>query len=166
MASIRGPRRIVLAAMVSSKPVPAGPAVEDTGHDQNGASSRGRYRIRLAAGIWAAAIAILSSPYIDSHRQINWLDDAWPAGLLMAARAGVHWGPDFVFTYGPYGVLALDQLYFLREALVALVAALVIHCFFIGLLAARMAALKVPLVVWLVATGVLLLRGPMLSVGY
>jgi hypothetical protein len=151
--------------MVSSKPV-AGPAVEDTGHDQNGMSSPRRSRVRLAAGIWAVVIAILSSPYIDSLRQINWLDDSWPAGLLMAAREGVHWGPDFVFTYGPYGVLALDQLYFLREALVALVVALVIHAAFIGLLAARMATLKVPLVAWLVATGVLLLRGPMLSFGY
>lgn len=122
--------------------------------------------VPLSAALWAAAIAILSSPYIDSRRPINWLDDSWPVGLLMAARQGVHWGTDFLFTYGPYGVLALDRLYFLPEALVALAAALAIHAAFIGLLAARMAALKVRLFVWLVATGVLLLRGPMLSFGY
>jgi hypothetical protein len=48
------------------------------------------------------------------------LDASWIAGISMATHGGLHYGTEFIFSYGPLGFVALPQVYYPTFGLLSL----------------------------------------------
>lgn len=68
----------------------------------------------------ALAIVALSWPYTLAA-PIG-IDESWQAALHLAGQAGLHFGVDLVFTYGPLGFLAIPSPFFGPSSVLAIVA--------------------------------------------
>lgn len=129
--------------------------------------------------VWAGAIAWATWP-VPTLAPAGGLDPSWAAGLYMAAKNGLDFGTEIVFTYGPLGWLTIPRLYYRGLAIAAFVTTGAIHlgaCWLIlrriltsfgvplGLLLAYLAATSlktlqaadvVPLIAFLLALAVIL----------
>ena len=63
----------------------------------------------IACGV-AILVALASWPIASIQPQAG-LDPSWMAGLHMAADRGLDFGRDIVFSYGPFGFLAVPKLF-------------------------------------------------------
>ena len=83
------------------------------------------------------------------------LDVSWQAGLAMAARQGLRFGHDVVFTYGPLGFLGTSpNLWSAQTAAATFCFAFATHVAFLRLCVHQLRRLRSPLLV--IATTVLL----------
>jgi hypothetical protein len=85
-------------------------------------------RLRVPARSWsrppgwllvAIFVAALTWPVNPNPPGIGGYDISWPAGLVVAAHMGLHWGSQFDYTYGPLGYLTVGTLFFDRTGLPA-----------------------------------------------
>ena len=74
---------------------------------------------RLIA-VQAAAITVVAWPVASIRPRLG-VDASWNAALHMAARDGLRFGHDVVFTYGPLGFLAVPKLHYPVTAALSLV---------------------------------------------
>lgn len=74
------------------------------------------------------------------------LDGSWIAGISMATHQGLHYGTDFVFSYGPLGFVALPLGYYPTFGLLSLI---YLAALYIGLCVMLVWALRRHLPAWL-----------------
>ena len=74
----------------------------------------------------AAAIAVVTWPIASGEAQIG-VDTSWIVGLHLAARQGLLFGHDLVFTFGPLGFLAWPEPYVAWTSAAALLFVAAIH---------------------------------------
>jgi hypothetical protein len=79
----------------------------------------GTPRDALAVLGWGALLALLSYRAVDLLPEAG-LDPSWRAGLHLGAQAGLDWGTDIAFSYGPLGHLAIPKLYYDSTGVLAL----------------------------------------------
>jgi hypothetical protein len=100
--------------------VPDAPDTDNPVQAQSPDTSRSS-RLRLAALIAVAVvITILTWPITRLDGPVG-LDASWIAALHLAARDGLRFGHDIVFTYGPLGFLGLPQPQFGTTSVLAAV---------------------------------------------
>ena len=74
----------------------------------------------LVVGAVATAILALAWPF--TQRAPIGIDESWQAALHLAGTAGLHFGEDLVFTYGPLGFLSVPSPFFGPSSILAILA--------------------------------------------
>ena len=93
-----------------------------------------RLRLTLPAQVaLAAAILMLAWPIRTQFVRAT-VDVSWQLGLHQAAQAGLHFGQDIVFTYGPLGFLARPTPFIGPLSALAFIATAAIYLALVGLL--------------------------------
>ena len=90
----------------------------------------------LAWALPLAAFAMITMWPADTLEPGAGIDPSWTAGLSLARRAGLQFGPDIVFTYGPLGY-ALFPSNISRSGLLVSVVALGAICGSFAVITAR-----------------------------
>jgi hypothetical protein len=82
----------------------------------------------LAWWRWPAALLLawLTCP-VPQLAPAQGTDNSWQAGLALAQQAGLHFGRDIVFTYGPLGFLTVTRLFVVWTGIAAVIFALVLQ---------------------------------------
>ena len=77
---------------------------------------------------WPAALLLawLTCP-VPQLAPAQGTDNSWQAGLALAQQAGLHFGRDIVFTYGPLGFLTVTRLFVVWTGIAAVIFALVLQ---------------------------------------
>lgn len=85
--------------------------------------------------LWASGLAVLTlQPAIETFGVGQ--DPSWQVGLEMAVRQHLQWGPQVIWTYGPYGFAYVPPtIYFFDMWLIGLMFGLIVHAAFVGALA-------------------------------
>ncbi len=81
----------------------------------------------------ATAILVLAWPFRSQFPRVT-LDLSWKMGLHQAARDGLAFGRDIVFTYGPLGFLSWPTPFIGPTSVLAFVATAAIYLALVGLL--------------------------------
>ena len=130
MGSKERPEREPLAAT----PGTSGPLLLKTGlqlrHPAVVLSGR-RWTLALRVTAWwrwpaALLLAWLTCP-VPPLVPAQGIDNSWQAGLALAQQAGLHFGRDIVFTYGPLGFLTVTRLFVVWTGIAAVIFTLVLQ---------------------------------------
>lgn len=81
----------------------------------------------------AALMTIITWPAVELA-PLAGLDSSWHAGLVMALRQHLAWGPRIDFTYGPLGFLVIPNLYYGITSFLSICFLLLTRCLFFVLL--------------------------------
>ena len=86
---------------------------------------------RQPALVTIAAAVVLTTWPVGGLTPTAGLDASWQAGLHIAARRGLDFGTEVVFTYGPLGFLGHARLFYSATGVAALIYAVAVHAFWV-----------------------------------
>ncbi len=86
-----------------------------------------------ATAALALIMTVITWPVMDLVPQAG-IDASWEAGLAMALKQHLAWGPKIDFTYGPLGFLVVPTLYYGATSLLSICYLLLTRCLFFALL--------------------------------
>jgi len=120
-------------------------------------SDRLRARLLVAlAGSWVIGVTVITLPAPIPAPGLDHLDTSWELGLVMAARDGLHFGSDVVWTYGPLGRFEMLALWFRREWIESLVVVVAIDLALISATALLLRVRHASIAAWIVVTSAML----------
>jgi hypothetical protein len=115
----------------------------------------GLRRAHLLVLIWMSVTWLIGLPSAFRAPDTT-LDGSWELGLHLAFASHFQWGTQIVWTYGPYGFLAQPVYVTFETWLLALVASLLLHAVFVGIVAAMLLRLRARWFCWALVGGILL----------